>query len=106
MKFNDMTTIDIRKSLKKFGYSIRLNSKLDYGHGRVNAGYTLKTLKDKQFGGAYIEVWYYVNVKEVIDLTYMQQTKFGILNMVNCKTLQDFENCLKELNTLNNQNAL
>ena len=106
MKFNNMKTTDIRKSLKKFGYSIRLNSKIDYGHGKVNAGYTLKTLKDKQFGGAYIEVWYYVNVKEVIDLTYMQQTKFGTLNIVNCKTLQDFENCLKELNALNKQNAL
>lgn len=94
-----MTTADIRKSLKKFGYSIRLNSnsKIDYGHGRVKADYALKTLKDKQFGGAYIEVWYYVNVKEVIDLTYMQVTKSGMLNIVNCKTLQDFENCLKDL---------
>lgn len=106
MKFNDMTTTDIRKSLKKFGYSIRLNHKRDYGYGRVKSEYTLKKLNDKQFGGAYIEVWYYVNVKEVFDLTYIQQKTFGILNMVNCKTLQDFENCLKELNTLNNQNVL
>ena len=90
-----MTTTDIRKLLKKFGYSIHLNWKTDYGHKRVNAEYTLK--KDKQFGGAYINVWYYVNVKEIIDLTYMQQTKIGILNMVNCKTLQDFENCLKAI---------
>ena len=99
-----MTTTDIRKALKKFGYSIRLNSKIDYGHGRVKAEYTLKTLKNKQFGGEYIgahiKVWYYVNVKEVFDLTYMQQTTFGILNMVNCKTLQDFETCLKNLKAL------
>ena len=95
-----MTTTDIRKALKKFGYSIHLNWKSDYGFGRMNAEYTLK--KDKQFGGAYINIWYYVNVKEVFDLTYMQQTKFGILNMVNCKTLQDFETCLKNLKAIEN----
>ena len=95
MKFNDMTTTDIRKAIEEIGYTITSSWRKDYGDGRVLSEYKiLKSAKSRK-PLAFIQAGYYIAGKEIIGLSVTLASNMS--NCIDCNTIQDFETCLKAI---------
>jgi hypothetical protein len=95
MKFNDMTTTDVRKAIEEIGYTITSNWRKDYGDGRVLSEYKiLKSAKSRK-PLAFVQAGYYTANQEIIGLSVTLASNMS--NCIDCYTLQDFETCLKAI---------
>lgn len=95
MKFNDMTTTDIRKSIEEIGYTITSSWRKDYGDGRVLSEYKiLKSAKSRK-PLAFVQAGYYTANQEIIGLSVTLASNMS--NCIDCYTLQEFETCLKAI---------
>ena len=95
MKFNDMTTTDVRKTIEEIGYTITSNWRKDYGNGIVLSEYKLLKSAESKKPLAFIQAGYYTSNKEIIGLSVTFASNMS--NCIDCNTIQDFETCLKAI---------